>query len=820
MKKAPIFSNEDERLSTLRKYEILDTLQEKVFDEITELAAKISGCKIALISLVDKDRQWFKSRFGLEASETPRDVSYCGHAIAGDEIFIVEDSEKDERFCNNPLFLGEPHVRFYAGTPLVAPNGHRIGTLCVIDSEVKKLTSDQKDILKSLSKQVVSYFEIKKTSIEQSEMLKKLEKSEEQRNRVLQNMLEGVVVQDSEGTIVDFNPAALEILGLTEDQLFGRDSMDPRWKAIRIDGSPFPGEEHPISIALKTEKTVSNVIMGVEDPKRGLRWINVSASPVKTKSELHAVATFQDITDSIELQKELRMTNEYLDLAMEGAGVGIWDWDLKTNEIRYDRRWAELIGYKVDEIEMNFDTWEKNVHPDDLEYCHKKMNDYLEGRSNHYQVDFRMKHKNGHWVHIEAQARFSDWDAEGNPIRFTGTHYDITELKNIQKKAQAAEKAKSEFLANMSHEIRTPMNGVIGMIQLLQQTDLTDEQKDMLNTIHASGESLVSILNDVLDISKIESGRFELEKRNFDLGECIHSLVNLHQAKAKENGTSIEIGHNCQKDNWFVGDVTRIRQIIANYISNAIKFTKDGKVEVGCEITKCESDECDIIIHVKDDGIGINDSDRDKLFNAFVQADTSITRKYGGTGLGLAISSKLAKLMGGKVYFESKKNEGSTFFLELKLKKVEAKENIQDASQPRDDSKDFVHQVLFVEDNPVNQKIGKMMLEKMGHQCDIANNGQQALIKLEEKKLDYYTLILMDMQMPELDGIAATKEILKKYGMQAPNIVALTANAFDSDRETCLNAGMVDFLTKPMNKAELMRVLKEQSFAYRKKYVA
>lgn len=426
MVKAPQPPYEEERLKTLHGYEILDTLQEKHFDEITRTAATICDCKIALISLIDDKRQWFKSRYGLEVAETAREISYCGHAIMGDELFIVEDASKDDRFCDNPLLLNDPHIRFYAGAPLVAPNGHKLGTLCVIDSIPKVLSLNQKEMLQTLSKQVVNYFEIRRIT-------EQLKNSELKRAKVIDNILEGMVVQDETGKIIEFNSAALEVLDLTEGQLLGRDSMDPRWRAIKLDGQPFPGEEHPAMQTIRTRESVKGVIMGIETSGRGQRWIQISSVPLAIKERFNVVTTFQDITDQINFQNELRRTNQYLDLALEGAGLGIWEWDLRNNSVKYDRRWAGQLGLELAEIDMTFSTWEERVHPDDLTQCLADIKLYIDGKTDRYENIHRLRHKDGHWVYVLNCSRFSEWDQQGKPTKLTGTHFDITRAKEQER---------------------------------------------------------------------------------------------------------------------------------------------------------------------------------------------------------------------------------------------------------------------------------------------------------------------------------------------------------------------------------------------------
>lgn len=406
---------------------------------------------------------------------------------------------------------------------------------------------------------------------------------------------------------------------------------------------------------------------------------------------------------------------------------------------------------------------------------------------------------------------------------YLGIIEDITQLniakemeKVVKKELEHTARAKSEFLANMSHEIRTPMNGVLGMVQLLSETDLDPSQSEMLNTIHTCGDSLLTILNDILDFSKIESGKMSLEKINFNIHKCIDNALYLTSHNAYLKGVTVKFIKNESSQHWFKGDVTRITQILVNYLSNAIKFTENGEVTIELEVKSVIEDLAKITISVRDTGIGISEDALKKLFNAFTQADTSTTRKFGGTGLGLSICAKLAQLMEGEVFATSVLGTGSTFGVNLPLKcgeeEVITEELVDDFKEGSLLSSNFPHRILLVEDNQVNQKLVKMMLKKIGYTCDIANNGLeavQAVQQLKKSKNLVYTIIFMDMQMPEMDGLEATTVLLEKYKSITPPIVAMTANAFAEDKEKCFSVGMSDFISKPISRGDISRVLKK-----------
>ena len=374
----------------------------------------------------------------------------------------------------------------------------------------------------------------------------------------------------------------------------------------------------------------------------------------------------------------------------------------------------------------------------------------------------------------------------------------------LQKvEAEQLKRVSEEFLANMSHEIRTPLNGLLGSIQLLSDEVLSDEQVALLDIMNSSGNSLLKVLNDILDYSKINSGKVELDYIEFNLKELLESTVGLMSQVALNKGLNLTLKNPKNIDYNFIGDPLRIRQIITNFISNSLKFTEKGEVAVSVELTEFDDDTCSIKISVKDSGIGIPEDKQEKLFSAFVQADSSTTRKYGGTGLGLSITSKLARLMNGKVGFNSKEGKGATFFFEVNLKVT--KRVVPNANKSEYmAARNFNVDVLVVEDNKVNQKVVELMLKKLGINCSIVSSGKDAFSALEDKS---FSLILMDMQLPEMSGLDVTKKIIDKYGSKAPPIIALTANAFEDDRKRCLEAGMKDFLSKPLKRDQLLKVL-------------
>lgn len=569
---APLPDDEQERLNALYQYAILDTPPEAAFDRLTRMAANRFGLPIALVSLVDKDRQWFKSHYGIDATETPRDLAFCAHVILQDEVMVVHDTIQDPRFAANPLVTDNPNIRFYAGAPLTTSNGHHLGTLCVIDSK-----------------------------------------------------------------------------------------------------------PHP------------------------------------EFSETH--------------QSEL----------------------------------AELASIAMDEIEL--------------------------------RQAIRQ-------VHADLEALKQTQKALGD----------------AQSKAEHIIQEKSQFIANISHELRTPMNGILGMVYLLNDTSLDPVQREYIDTINHSAQNLLLLVNDVLDLSKIEARELILERKPFDIKTSFIQTIKLLKPLADKK--QIQLIHEVDPliPDLIMGDPGRFAQIVTNLIGNAVKFTDKGNVEAN--LTYAPSQE-QVVAVIKDSGIGIPENKRNLIFEKFVQGDAAITQKYGGTGLGLTITKQLVVMLGGTIGFESEINVGSRFWFNLPITLPSAPpESANDSANPANYAWcmpiEKAH-VLIVEDHPVNQMFLVKLLKKFGFTAvDCAENGAQALdmVKKQFSANDRpYDAIFMDCMMPIMDGYEATTHIRRTEKISNPPyhtpIIAMTANAMAGDREACFTSGMDEYVSKPIQPERLKEVLQQ-----------
>jgi len=539
-----------------------------------------------------------------------------------------------------------------------------------------------------------------------------------------------------------------------------------------------------------------------------------------TDSAPRLLVIVQDVTEQrieslIRMKTEMKLKSHdaFISTLLETMPIPIFYKDTKCRYLGCNRAFKEFVGLEDSQLigKTVFD-----IAPADIALRYEELDQHLLANPGTQSYEWKVSTQNGS-VRTVVFNKATYTDADGQLAGIVGTMQDITDLKDLQicmqearESAEQSNRAKSEFLANMSHELRTPMNGVLGMAQLLEMSPLTPEQNDYVSAIMQSGLNLVKIIGDILDLSKIEARKIELEHRVFSLKEVINQTINLLRPQSQSKGLTIFCRIEPDLQDLFWGDPGRLHQILLNLLGNSIKFTSSGSISITVLSGPPEGDKTSLRFSITDTGIGIPRASLHKLFIPFSQVDGSTTRKFGGTGLGLAISKQLVELMGGTISVESTEGSGSTFFIRLPLEpasETDCEPCMVAEPSEKTDHLPQNYRILVAEDDKLNQKVIEIMLGKLGYQTGMATNGEESLTLLKAEKFD---LVLMDCSMPGVDGYKATALIRDAAtGVLNPHIpvIALTARVMQGDREKCLKAGMNDYLSKPIHYDELKNVI-------------
>ncbi len=621
-----------------------------------------------------------------------------------------------------------------------------------------------------------------------------------------------IVITDNQGNIQYVNPAFSQVTGYLPEEVLGH---NPRI----LKSNQLPSEFYEQMWSTISSGKLWHGRFCNRDKHGNIFWEDATIAPVQDEKGriTHYIAIKNDITKLVELEEKLNQKVSELQGIMEYAGVAIALIKNRTF-LTVNSTLAKIFNVSKEELvgkstrllfssEEEYEAFGKVFYPA-----------LMRGESVFYEIERELPNGQTRWFQIAATA-INPGPIENMKTVWVGN--DITQLKRLQielekekERAEEANKAKSAFLANMSHEIRTPLNGVIGMLSLLSTTKLDEKQKEYVQIAHSSAEALLFLINDVLDISKIEAGKLEFDNVDFSLPLLLQDFSKSFTIAAKKKGIRFELVLEDRVPKCLKGDPGRLRQVLINLTGNALKFTEHGSIELGVELIEETDQDAFIKFFVRDTGIGIPPEKLGLLFKKFSQVDASISRKFGGTGLGLAISKRLVKIMGGDIGVESQVGKGSTFWFTVRLAKGDpnsegcACAKDQEARPEASDGRiRLAGRVLVVEDNPVNQQVVIGLLRRLGLRAEVVNNGKEALEVLE---IIPYDLVLMDIQMPVMDGITAAKAIRhpdsKVLNRQVP-IVALTAHAFKEEISRCINVGMNDYLTKPIETQRLVDVL-------------
>ena len=621
-----------------------------------------------------------------------------------------------------------------------------------------------------------------------------------------------VVVHDERGRCLVCNAEAARLCGLVLSPAPGTPLFGLLPDAVlRPTAEPGDIETWPTALGRRDFRVMRGVLAG-------------------GRSARYLVA--RDVTEQRRDAERLARQEQQLSMTIRSAALGLWDWTIASGEMRVNDRWAALLGYRLDEIEPHVDSWRALVHPEDWPVVESSLQSHLAGRTDSFRCEHRLRHRDGRWVWVLDAGQVVQRDAAGQAVRALGIVLDVSDRRSAMQaleasrrelelrvqertaalarataEAHAASEAKSAFLANISHEIRTPMNAIVGLTRLIASAESDAAQRERIAKVEGAAEHLMTLIGDLLDLSKIEAGHMTLEQLPLELHGLLEQSLGLFGPQVQAKGIALRL-QVPPLPGRLMGDPTRLRQAVLNLVGNAVKFTQRGEVVLDVSIVDEDPQAVRLRFEVRDTGPGIAPDVAPRLFMPFEQGSTSTARRHGGTGLGLAITKRIAELMDGEVGLASELGRGSRFWFTARLPRDLRRDAAtggpreQIAASERLALRHPGARVLLVEDNPVNQEIALAMLAQADLQTMVAADGATAL-RLAEGTL--FDAVLMDLHLPDMDGVDVMRR-LRAADMRAP-VLALTATAMPGERALCEQEGMCAFLTKPLRPETLHEAL-------------
>ena len=763
---APVIpQDEGRRLEALRRLDILDTPAEARFDRLTRIAQRHFGVRIALVSLVDADRLWFKSKQGLDACEAGRDASFCGHAILADDTFTIPNAVEDPRFADNPLVTGGPGIRFYAGAPLHAPDGQRVGALCLIDPKPRTLSADDLAILRDLADGV-------EAELDRTHLLRAADEAA-RLAIVAERTDNAVIITDADGLIEWVNQGFERISGYTLAEAIGRKP-----------GAVLQGPDtDPATVACMRDKLRAGEACQTEIlnyHKNGTPcWLSLGIQPIRDDRGhiIRFIAIVSDVTERKRIESDLKSGEARIRAIVDTVVDGIISIDAHGIIRTINPAAERIFGYSREEMLGH------NVNmlmPEPYRSAHDGyLHSYLAtGEKKIIGIGREVTGQRKDGSTFPMDVAVSEMRV-GDERMFTGVARDITERKRL-------EQIKSEFVSTVSHELRTPLTSIRGALGLVvgRFADvLPDKARHMLEMAERNSERLTLLINDILDLEKIESGRLEFEFRPDDLVALAQRALEDNEGYARRHDVQLSLDTTLDAAP-IHGDAHRLLQVFANLISNAVKYSPaQGTVEIA------------VLPHaggwrvaVRDHGSGIPEAFRNRIFQRYAQADSSDTRAQGGTGLGLSIAKAIVERHEGRIGYETESRVGATFHFDLPAWQARI-ESAPDAARPAS--------VLICEDNAYVAEILAALLEQEGQGSDIAATAAAARDLLARNA---YRLMLLDLTLPDADGLTLLRELRGEPATRALPIIVVSGRAREGQAEAGASVQVVDWLQKPLDR--------------------